>query len=149
MSVIMRGSRDARAVPFLAPGFAHARGRRFFGPFADRSGPLNFTIRETAPEFGGILKRFVNKTPGQSRYNSTNREIGEGNELLELLAQRMDMCERLEASSMGFSYDSRGSARAEGRYATQVLARLTGKPYDAVVADISAAAEKYRAKRLG
>lgn len=50
---------------------------------------------------------------------------------------------------MGFSYDSRGSARAEGRYATQVLARLTGKPYDVVVADISAAAEKYRAKRLG
>ena len=54
----------------------------FFGPFADRNGPLNFTIRETAPEFGGILKRSVNKTPGQSRYNSTNREIGEGNELL-------------------------------------------------------------------
>lgn len=81
-SAIMRGSRDARAVPFLAPGFAHARGRRFFGPFADRNGPLNFTIRETAPEFGGILKRSVNKTPGQSRYNSTNREIGEGNELL-------------------------------------------------------------------
>ncbi len=98
------------------------------------------------------MKRSVNKTPGQSRYNSTNREIGEGNELLgsiELLAQRMDMCERLEASSMGFSYDGRGSARAEGRYATQVLARLTGKPYDVVVADISAAAEKYRAKRLG
>lgn len=29
-SAIMVGSRDARAVPFLAPGFAHARGRRFF-----------------------------------------------------------------------------------------------------------------------
>lgn len=70
-------------------------------------------------------------------------------EAIELLAQRMDMCERLEASSMGFSYDSQGSARAEGCYATQVLARLTGKPYDVVVADISAAAEKYRAKRLG
>lgn len=66
---------------------------------------------------------------------------------IELLAQRMDMCERLEASSMGFSYESQGYARAEGRYATQVLVRLTGKPYDAVLADISAAAEKYRAKR--
>ena len=67
-------------------------------------------------------------------------------EAIELLAQRMDMCERLEASSMGFSYDSRGSARAEGRYATQVLARLTGKPYDVVLADISAALGKYWAE---
>lgn len=64
----MKGSRDASAAPFLAPGFAHARGRRvFLGPFADRNGPLNFTIRETAPVFGGILKRAVHKTPGQSR----------------------------------------------------------------------------------
>ena len=68
-------------------------------------------------------------------------------EAIELLAQRMDMCERLEASSTGFSYESQGYARAEGKYATQVLARLTGKPYDAVRADVSAAAEKYRAKR--
>ena len=70
-------------------------------------------------------------------------------EAIDLLAQRMDICERLEASSMGFSYDSQGSARAEGRYATQVLARLTGKSYDVVLTDINAAAEKYRAKRLG
>ena len=54
-------------------------------------------------------------------------------EAIEMLAQRMDICERLEASSMGFSYENQGRARAEGRYATQVLARLTGKPYDAAV----------------
>ena len=62
--------------PSWPPGSLMPGGVVFFGPFADRNGPLNFTIRETAPEFGGILKRSVNKTPGQSRYNSTNREIG-------------------------------------------------------------------------
>ena len=70
-------------------------------------------------------------------------------EAIELLAQRMDMCERLEASSLAFSYESRGFARAEGRYAVQVLSALTGKPYAALRAQVSAAAEKYRAKRLG
>jgi hypothetical protein len=49
----------------------------------------------------------------------------------------------------GVGYESQGYARAEGRYATQVLVRLTGKPYDVVLTDISAAAEKYRAKREG
>ena len=34
--------------PSLPPGSLMPGGVVFFGPFADRNGPLNFTIRETA-----------------------------------------------------------------------------------------------------
>ncbi len=70
-------------------------------------------------------------------------------EAIGLLAQRLDMCEKLEASDLSFRYEGLCHARAEGHYATQVLSRLTGKPYDSVLADVTAALEAQRAGKRG
>lgn len=61
-----------------------------------------------------------------------------------MLACRLDMVERMERSRTEVSMRWLGCARAEGRYAVKVLAELTGKPEDVVVADVRDALEKAR-----
>ena len=68
--------------PSWPPGSLMPGGVVFSGRLPTVTARSTLRFGKQPPEFGGILKRSVNKTPGQSRYNSTNREIGEGNELL-------------------------------------------------------------------
>nr|DAL95712.1 MAG TPA: hypothetical protein [Caudoviricetes sp.] len=76
--------------------------------------PPKLTVRKNERDFGGDLKRHAHKSPGQRRYNflqsSDGRRKAMGyRDAIELLAQRMDMCERLEASSMGSAMRARGT----------------------------------------
>lgn len=66
---------------------------------------------------------------------------------IEMLARQMDLCERLEAGRSPWTFEHQDRARAEGRYATQVVSRLTGKSYAAVRNDVVQALKRDRLAR--
>lgn len=63
---------------------------------------------------------------------------------IRMLAFRMDLCERLESSRSEWTLEYRDRARAEGRYATQVVCELTGRSYPAVLGDVSDSLGEWR-----
>jgi hypothetical protein len=66
---------------------------------------------------------------------------------IRMLACRMDLCERLESSQSRWTFEQQDRARAEGRYATQVVCSLTGKSYAEVRRDVVKALEDGRGRR--
>lgn len=67
---------------------------------------------------------------------------------IRMLAFRMDLCERLESSRSEWTLRYQDRARAEGRYAAQVVCELTGKSYSAVRGDVSESLAEWRREHV-